>query len=114
MSGFIKKYEECIREEIASIEEEIPRAKKETHPVAPDNAIGRLTRMEAIGAKAIAEAQLGSLKARFVRLKGLLERIEKKDPNLGLCTECGDEIARARLLARPESLRCVECLNDQA
>jgi len=113
MLNFIKQYEKCIREEIASIEEEIPRVKQDTKPVAPDNAIGRLTRMEAIGAKAIAESQLRTLQARILRLKGLLERIEKQDPDLGFCTECGEEIFRARLLARPESIRCVECRNDQ-
>jgi len=114
MARFIEEYRLRVLEEITSIEEEIPRVKEETRPVAPDNAIGRLTRMEAIGAKAIAEAQLRTLKNRLRRLEAQLEKVENRDPELGRCLECGEDIPKARLLARPESIRCVECLNDKS
>ena len=37
-----------IESEIAAVEAEIPRIEEQARPVSPDNAIGRLTRMEAI------------------------------------------------------------------
>ena len=92
---------------IRKVEEEIARCKEETKPVAPDNAIGRLTRMEAINAKSIKEANLRSATQRLQKLKIALSKID--EAQFGVCAECGEMIAFGRLLARPESSRCVEC-----
>lgn len=114
MIGFLKKYEERVLAEITSLENDIPRTKEETKPVEPDDAIGRLTRMEAIGARSIAQAQLRTLEGRLERLRNILKRIGENDSTLGTCLDCGEKIGSARLLARPESIRCVECLDDQS
>ena len=43
----------------------------------------------------------------LVRLEGALRRLSEGD--YGLCTECGEAIARERLFANPAATRCAEC-----
>ena len=76
-------------------------------PVAPDNAIGRISRMDAIGSSKINEAKLGDARSRLVLLDHALSRIDH--PDFGLCTSCGDPIPLARLQFMPESRFCVDC-----
>ncbi len=57
-----KKLENHIREKIEVLKEDIISYKQLTRPIAPDNAIGRLTRMEAISSKSINEAALSRAK----------------------------------------------------
>ena len=45
--------------------------------------------------------------AELVAIDGALKRIA--DGSYGLCTECGVQIATARLHANPTALRCVGC-----
>lgn len=47
-----------ILEEIEKTELQVERLERVTKPVEPDEAIGRLTRMEAIGSKSVNEAAL--------------------------------------------------------
>ena len=47
------KLKETILKEIEKLKEDIATYKDITKPIAPDNAIGRLTRMDAIGRKHI-------------------------------------------------------------
>ena len=76
-------------------------------PVSPDDAIGRLTRMEAINSKSINEAALNKSKATLVRLERSLAMIA--DPDFGICIECEEPIPFKRLMAVPETDRCVNC-----
>lgn len=106
-------YKKKLLEEIHLITEEIERLKPQTIPVKPDNSIGRLTRMDAINSKSIAEANLRSAERRLQRMKAIVERIDRGDEEVGLCGLCGEQIPWARLLARPESTCCVECVIDK-
>ncbi|MEE8483774.1 MAG: TraR/DksA C4-type zinc finger protein [Nitrospinota bacterium] len=83
--------------DLAALECEIASLKKQTKPIPPDNAIGRLTRMEAIQAKSVAEAALA--------------RIDSDD--YGICIDCGEEIPLKRLELMPESLKCVHCADKR-
>lgn len=94
--------------EIAEIKAEIPRLKELVKPVAPDNAIGRISRMDNIVNQSVAEAQLSKAKVRLVRLEEALKRVDE-DEDFGLCMDCGDPIPMARLKAMPETELCVEC-----
>lgn len=75
--------------------------------ITPDNAIGRLTRMEAIQAQQMASAGRHRLKKRLQQIKRALEQIEQGD--YGTCVRCGEEIPRGRLEIKPESRLCVSC-----
>jgi len=103
-----QEFKEDVLAEIRSLEAQIPRLKELVKPVAPDNAIGRVSRMDNIVNQSVAEVQLSKAKVRLVRLKEALKRVDE-DENFGLCADCGDPIPRARLKAMPETEFCVEC-----
>lgn len=76
-------------------------------PVSPDNAIGRLTRMEAINSRSINEASLAKSKQTLKSLKKALDSIES--PEFGFCLHCEEPIAHKRLMVMPEASLCVAC-----
>ena len=78
-----------------------------TQPIEPSVAIGRLTRMEAIGEKSVNEARQVNVKLRLEKLKNALSRIELG--TYGMCIRCKEEIPEGRLQAVPESLICIPC-----
>ena len=92
--------QEKVRGDILSL-------KEQCGPVEPDNAIGRISRMDAIGARKISEAKLGDARSRRVLLDHALGLID--DPAFGLCINCGDPIALARLQFMPEARVCIDC-----
>jgi DnaK suppressor protein len=96
-----------IRKTIAELKNDIEAYRELTKPIAPDVAIGRLTRMEAIGSKSINEAALNKARNKLSRLERTLRDID--DPDFGLCRECEEPIPFARLMAMPESNLCVVC-----
>ncbi len=84
--------------------------KESSRPVEPDNAIGRLTRMEAISARHISQASLENASTRFSRLENALKRLDTDD--FGICSMCEEDIPFKRLLLIPESTRCVGCADS--
>jgi DnaK suppressor protein len=95
---------------IGNLEREIEYLKELTRPISPDNAIGRLSRMEAIGEKAVNEEALRLAELRLPLLKSCLSRIQLE--KYGTCESCDDEIAMARLKIYPESRVCMDCLRE--
>lgn len=98
---------QSIKKEITTLEKDIPSFRQLTKPVAPDNAIGRLTRMEAINSKSINEATLSKAIARLARLEHALKIVD--DPDFGHCIQCEEPIPYKRLLVQPDSGLCVRC-----
>ena len=96
-----------IQREQAKVKGDIASLSEQTGPVAPDDAIGRLSRMDAIGARKISEAKLRDARSRLVLLDHALAKIDQ--PDFGICTSCGDPISLARLQFMPESRFCVDC-----
>lgn len=96
-----------IRKKIVDVEIQIVSLREASRPIAPDNAIGRLTRLEAMNARSISEASLLLTEKVLVRLTSLLSRIDEED--FGLCVECEEEIEMNRLRAMPEAVRCIGC-----
>lgn len=99
-----------IQSESQNLEREIERLTEQVKPIPPDRAIGRLTRMEAINSKSVAEANLGKAKQRLSRLSRALKRIDE-DEDYGICQSCDRDIPIKRLLLVPESTHCVRCLS---
>ncbi len=97
----------AITSEIEKIEGEIPRLRELSQPVAPDSALGRLTRMEAIQQQKIHEANLRSLEERLVLLNNARRRMNSD--TFGGCLSCGEDIPLARILALPHCTTCVDC-----
>lgn len=101
------KIEQRIAKEIAKTQILIEEYKDMTKPVAPDDSIGRITRMDAINNKSVTEASLRQAEEKLRNLQRVLSRAGSSD--FGLCIKCGKSIPEARILYRPESLHCVDC-----
>jgi DnaK suppressor protein len=99
-----------IREKIEVVKADIVSYAERTQPVAPDDAIGRLTRMDAIGNKSINEAALREARNTLAKLERALKMIDR--PGFGLCRECEEPIPIARLMIMPESDMCVSCTEE--
>ncbi|MZH02701.1 MAG: hypothetical protein F3745_04680 [Nitrospinae bacterium] len=76
-------------------------------PVSPDNAIGRLTRMEAINSQNISEASLNSARSKLVKLEKALSKVDL--PDFGICMRCENPISHGRIMLMPENVLCVSC-----
>jgi DnaK suppressor protein len=98
---------EKIRASISETEKGIAELEELTKPIAPENAIGRISRMDAINNKSINEAALRQSKARMQKL--LMAKEKCKYPEFGICKKCRGTIPTGRLLLMPESLFCVRC-----
>jgi DnaK suppressor protein len=93
--------------ELEQHQQDIEHLEEATRPVAPDNAIGRLTRMEAINEKNVNEVALKAARDKVKKLKVALENIDDED--FGYCHVCGEAIPFARLELMPEATECVKC-----
>lgn len=96
-----------IDSEIMDAREQITELEKLTQPIAPDDAIGRISRMEAINTKSVNEHLLVKTKGRLVKLESALSFIEKEE--YGNCRVCKQPIPLGRLMMLPESDMCVDC-----
>ena len=101
------KIEDHIKKKIEGLKKIIKSYQTLTQPIPPDNAIGRLTRMEAINSKSINESALNKAKQTLSKMELALTMIN--DPDFGLCRECEEPIPFARLMIVPESDLCVQC-----
>ena len=93
--------------EIEKTQELITRLEEQTQPIAPDNAIGRLSRMEALNSKSVNEAALSDARIKLPKLESTLAKIDR--PEFGLCKRCKEPIPFGRLMFVPESNLCVKC-----
>jgi DnaK suppressor protein len=96
-----------IEAEISKTESHILEYKELTKPVAPENAIGRISRMDAINNKSVIEAALRKAKEKLLKLKLALSTIDDKD--FGLCVRCHKPIPLGRILIMPQARSCVAC-----
>lgn len=96
-----------IYSEIEKTEGLIVEYKEQSKPISPENAIGRVSRMDAINNKSIVEAALMQAKEKLKKLKIVEEKIDEDD--FGLCSKCKIPIPVGRLLLMPQSHLCVRC-----
>ena len=97
-----------IHSEIEKLTRKIEELKEFTSPVAPDDAIGRISRMDAINNKSIVDASMRNLQNRLNQLQKIAQVAHEKD--FGLCIKCHKPIALERLKIRPEIRLCAGCL----
>lgn len=104
-----KELEKIIDREISITKMDVEDLIETTQPVAPDCSIGRVTRMEAIGARSRNLAILEETERKLERLERAKYHVN--DSNYGICNECKEEIPFARLKFMPDSELCVKCAN---
>ena len=109
-----KKQKEYLKEKIIKdIEKlicEIEDLKEKNKPIPPENSLGRLTRLEAMGEKSVNEAMLIKCEQRLKKLLFVNDRTQEE--NFGCCNICDEEINYERLKIIPESTVCIECANE--
>ncbi len=100
-----------IEEEMVKLKKKIEELKEFTQPVEPDNAIGRISRMDAINNKSIYDASIRNSRSRLAQLEDILKM--KDDSSFGVCRKCHQSIPFERMRIRPEIRLCAGCLNQQ-
>ncbi|MDZ4148730.1 MAG: TraR/DksA C4-type zinc finger protein [Flavobacteriaceae bacterium] len=96
-----------INSEIAKTEQRITAYQEMTKPVALDDSIGRISRMDAINNNRVTASALRQVEDKLGKLKYMLSKLGSDD--FGICLKCQTPISIGRLLIRPESLYCVKC-----
>jgi len=102
-----EEIKEKILSEIEKTEKRIAEYKELTKPTAPDCAIGRVSRMDAINNNSINQSALRKSEDKLKGLKYMLSKID--DDDFGLCEKCKQAIPLQRLLFMPQSRFCVNC-----
>jgi len=70
-------------------------------------SVGRLSRMDAMQAQAMAKANERQRRVELSRIDSALRRIDEDE--YGYCQKCGEEIAEKRLVVDPAASFCVDC-----
>ena len=99
--------EKLIHDQIGKTREKIEELRELTRPISPENAIGRVSRMDAINNKSINDAAMVKAKDKLKNLELALSRINL--PEFGTCLKCSHPIQQGRILLMPGSPYCVRC-----
>ena len=74
-------------------------------------SVGRLSRMDAMQAQAMAQATHRRNQVELQRISSALTRLEQGD--YGDCLRCGEPIAEQRLQFDPAATLCIDCAEQQ-
>ena len=96
-----------IEEQIVRTQEAVVSYEGNTQPISPENSLGRVSRMDAINNKGVAEAALRTARQKLSRLQSALQHID--DDDFGKCSRCTREIPWQRVVLMPQSPYCVRC-----
>ncbi|MBL7965183.1 MAG: TraR/DksA C4-type zinc finger protein [Flavobacteriales bacterium] len=100
-------FKAALDNELEKTRTSITALRELTAPVAPDEAIGRISRMDAINNKAINDAALRKAEEKLAQLERMRQHMD--EPGYGLCKKCGAAIPMQRLILMPQSVHCVRC-----
>tara|TARA_B100000427_G_scaffold307531_1_gene295064 strand:- start:194 stop:526 length:333 start_codon:yes stop_codon:yes gene_type:complete len=100
-------FSKILNNEIEKTKESILKYTNLCKPISPDNAIGRVSRMDAINNKSVIESALRESKQKLFELNNIKNKMD--DKNFGRCLKCSNNINPKRLMIRPNSRLCVNC-----
>ena len=103
----LKEIQQKLLSEIESTQLKVDEYTELCKPIAPENAIGRISRMDAINNKSVVEAALRETKNKMQQLQVMQNKIN--NPDFGICIKCNQIIPFGRLMIRPHSKFCVNC-----
>ena len=108
----LKEFRQALHVLAAQIREADARTEGERAPVELDQqAVGRLSRMDALQVQAMALETSRRRTAELRRIAAALARIDEGD--YGYCVKCGDEIAVRRLELNPAVPLCIGCASGK-
>lgn len=105
-----KEIENIIIEKIIKLKDDILDLKEMTKPIAPENSIGRVSRMDAINNKSINDAALLKREEKLKNLERAKERLNQE--SFGKCNKCNQAINWERMKIMPESVLCMKCIKE--
>ncbi|MFT4702518.1 MAG: DnaK suppressor protein [Bradymonadia bacterium] len=92
------------------LNELLDATKSGVKPVALDQPIGRLSRIDAIQQQKLAQA---NRRRTEIKLQQVMAALRSFDAGTyGVCRRCEDTIAADRLRARPETPVCMDCQQE--
>jgi DnaK suppressor protein len=99
---------ELLQRRLAELEELDRISAEGRAPVTlQQDAVGRLSRMDAMQQQAMAQAEGRRRRAERVRIGAALKRIDESE--WGYCLQCGEAIAEGRLRHDPAVPTCLSC-----
>ncbi len=103
----IQQYKTILLARQKDVNQQIEAIASWCEPVAPDQALGRLTRTDAMQDQQMALYQRQQLLRQQTRLKTALKRIDVG--TYGICPNCKQDMDTRRLDVAPEAPLCVSC-----
>ena len=104
----LRKFKERLLADLAELDLDDARGAEGQKVVTLDQqAVGRLSRMDALQNQAMAKATQTRRTARRQRILAALVRIDEDE--FGYCEECGEAVAMGRLELDPTAPKCVSC-----
>ncbi len=103
----LNEIESRIYAEINTTRVTIEKFRELTKPIAPENAIGRVSRMDAINNKSVNDATLYKAEQKLKNLEIAVTKIN--EPDFGKCRRCNNQIPIGRILLLPQITICVNC-----
>ena len=103
----LEEIRNMIELEIEKTQDSIEQYRELTKPIAPENAIGRVSRMDAINNRSVTEAALRTAEKKLSGLRNILPKVG--DADFGQCARCKQPIPIQRILLVPSSPFCVRC-----
>lgn len=88
-----------VLEEIEKQKKSIESYRSMSEPISPDDAIGRVSRMDSINNKSVVEAALRESEIRLKKLEKVIENIEQSD--FGICRKCHKPLPEGRFMIVP-------------
>lgn len=104
---FLDEMRERLQSRAAELRDTIARIEGTVAPVSPNNAIGRLTRLDAMQATSMRRAVAHDHDIELQNIGRALKAIAGGE--YGICRRCKEDITQARLRAKPEAFLCVAC-----
>ena len=103
----LKEIQQKLLSEIETTQLKVDEYTELCKPIAPENVIGRISRMDAINNKSVVEAVLRETENKMQQLQIMQKKIN--DTDFGTCIKCKQIIPFGRLMIRPHSKFCVQC-----
>lgn len=98
----------ALEQERDALKELSSGSSDERRPVELDQqSVGRLSRMDAMQAQAMANALETSRQDRLRHIEAALRRLDEGD--YGICAVCGEDIPAKRLEVDPTIVLCIGC-----
>ncbi|MFU8848376.1 MAG: TraR/DksA family transcriptional regulator [Opitutales bacterium] len=96
-----------IEARIAELDEQMESSKGDREAIAPDKAIGRLSRLDAMQMQQMALGMNTRMREEVKQLKEALQRIDRG--RYGTCELCRQDIPMERLEFQLDATICVSC-----